>query len=47
MNANEAYGITKLQPLVYNAATKSFGYDGSIIDTCQSLLGAADCTGGL
>ena len=47
MNANEAYGITKLQPLVYSAATKSFGYDGSIIDTCPSILGAADCTGGL
>ena len=47
MNANEAYGITKLQPLVYSAATKSFSYDGSIIDTCPSLLGAANCTGGL
>jgi branched-chain amino acid transport system substrate-binding protein len=47
MNANEAYGIMKLQPLVYNASTKSFGYDGSIIDTCPSILGAANCTGGL
>jgi branched-chain amino acid transport system substrate-binding protein len=47
MNANEAYGITKLQPLVYNASTKSFAYDGSIIDTCPAVLGAANCTGGL
>ena len=47
MNANEAYGITKLQPLVYKASTKSFGYDGSIIDTCSAVLAAADCTGGL
>ncbi len=47
MNANEAYGIMKLQPLVYHASTKSFAYDGSIIDTCPSVLGAANCTGGL
>jgi branched-chain amino acid transport system substrate-binding protein len=47
MNAKEAYGIMKLQPLVYSATTKSFGYDGSIIDTCPSILGAASCTGGL
>jgi hypothetical protein len=47
MNANEAYGIMKLQPLVYSAATKSFGYDGSVIDTCPSILSAASCTGGL
>jgi branched-chain amino acid transport system substrate-binding protein len=47
MNAKEAYGIMKLQPLVYSAATKSFSYDGSVIDTCPSLLGAASCTGGL
>jgi branched-chain amino acid transport system substrate-binding protein len=47
MNAKEAYGITKLQPLVYNASTKSFAYDGSIIDTCPAVLGAANCTGGL
>jgi len=36
MNANEAYGIMKLQPLVYSAATKSFGYDGSVIDTARA-----------
>ncbi|MGD0065535.1 MAG: ABC transporter substrate-binding protein [Streptosporangiaceae bacterium] len=47
MNANEAYGIMKLQPLVYSAATKSFSYDGSVIDTCPSILSAASCTGGL
>jgi branched-chain amino acid transport system substrate-binding protein len=47
MNAKEAYGIMKLQPLVYKAATTSFAYDGSIIDTCPSILGAASCTGGL
>ena len=47
MNAKEAYGIMKLQPLVYSAATKSFSYDGAVIDTCPSLLGAASCTGGL
>lgn len=47
MNAKEAYGIMKLQPLVYSATTKSFSYDGSVIDTCPSLLGAASCTGGL
>jgi len=46
MNAKEAYGIMKLQPLVYHASTKSFGYDGSVIDTCPSLLEAANCTGG-
>jgi len=37
----------KLQPLVYHASTKSFGYDGSVIDTCPAILGAANCTGGL
>jgi ABC-type branched-subunit amino acid transport system substrate-binding protein len=47
MNANEAYGITKLQPLQYVAATKSFKYDGAVIDTCSRLLPASDCTGGL
>jgi branched-chain amino acid transport system substrate-binding protein len=47
MNANEAYGIMKLQPLVYSASSKSFNYDGSVIDTCAGILGAADCTGGL
>jgi ABC-type branched-subunit amino acid transport system substrate-binding protein len=47
MNAKEAYGIMKLQPLVFKAATKSFAYDGSIIDTCPGILGAANCTGGL
>jgi branched-chain amino acid transport system substrate-binding protein len=47
MNANEAYGIMKLQPLVYSASSKSFNYDGSVIDTCAGILGAADCAGGL
>jgi branched-chain amino acid transport system substrate-binding protein len=47
MNANEAYGIMKLQPLVYSASSKSFNYDGSVIDTCPAILGASDCTGGL
>lgn len=47
MNAHEAYGITKLQPLVYSASTKSFDFNGSIIDTCQKVLPAAQCTGGL
>jgi branched-chain amino acid transport system substrate-binding protein len=47
MNANEAYGIMKLQPLIYHASTKSFSYDGSVINTCAAILGAANCTSGL
>ncbi len=47
MNAKEAYGIMKLQLLVYSASTKSFSYDGSVVDTCPAILGAANCTGGL
>lgn len=45
MNANEAYGIMKLQPLVYKASTKSFGYDGAAIDTCAAILGDSGCSG--
>ena len=47
MNAKGAYGIMKLQPLVYSASTKSFSYDGPVIDTCPAILGAATCIGGL
>jgi ABC-type branched-subunit amino acid transport system substrate-binding protein len=47
MNANEAYGIMKLQPLVYASKTQSFNYDGKIIDTCPQILGAKNCGGGL
>ncbi len=47
MNAKEAYGIMKLQPLVYSAKTKSFNYAGSIINTCPQILGAKNCTNGL
>jgi branched-chain amino acid transport system substrate-binding protein len=47
MNANEAYGIMKLQPLVYGASTKSFSYDGQVADTCPAILGVANCAGGL
>jgi branched-chain amino acid transport system substrate-binding protein len=45
MNANEAYGIMKLQPLVYKASTKSFSYDGAAIDTCAAILGDSGCSG--
>ena len=45
MNANEAYGIMKLQPLVYNASSKSFSYDGTAIDTCASILESSTCSG--
>jgi ABC-type branched-subunit amino acid transport system substrate-binding protein len=45
MNANEAYGIMKLQPLVYNASSKSFSYDGTAVDTCPSILGDSTCSG--
>jgi ABC-type branched-subunit amino acid transport system substrate-binding protein len=47
MNAKEAYGIMKLQPLVYSSKTKSFHYDGSIINACPQILGAKNCTDGL
>ncbi len=47
MNAKEAFGIMKLQPLVYSAKTKSFDYQGAIINTCPQILGAKNCTGGL
>jgi ABC-type branched-subunit amino acid transport system substrate-binding protein len=47
MNAKEAYGIMKLQPLIYSSKTQSFNYDGKIIDTCPQLLGAKNCIGGL
>ena len=47
MNAKEAFGIMKLQPLVYSSKTKSFNYSGKIIDTCPQILGAKNCTGGL
>ena len=45
MNANEAYGIMKLQPLVYNASSKSFSYDGTVIDTCPTILEDSACSG--
>jgi hypothetical protein len=37
----------KLQPLQYSASSKSFNYDGSVIDTCPAILSASECTGGL
>ncbi len=45
MNASEAYGVMKLQPLVYNASTKSFGYDGAVINTCPLILSGSACAG--
>ena len=34
----------KLQPLVYNASSKSFSYDGSAIDTCAAILDDSTCS---
>jgi branched-chain amino acid transport system substrate-binding protein len=45
MNAKDAYGILKMQPLVFKASTKNFAYDGKIINTCAAVLGAANCNG--
>ena len=45
MNADEAYGIMKMQPLVYKASTGSFALDGSLIDTCPAILGSKCPTG--
>jgi branched-chain amino acid transport system substrate-binding protein len=45
MNAKEAYGIMALQPLIYSATTKSFKYDGKIINTCPKILGVKNCKG--
>jgi len=46
MNADEAYGLMKMQPLVYEASTQSFHLDGSLIDTCPAILGSK-CPPGL
>jgi branched-chain amino acid transport system substrate-binding protein len=46
MNADEAYGLMKMQPLVYQSSTQSFHLDGSLIDTCPAILGSK-CPPGL